>query len=156
MSRRSDFQQRVQDVYLLPVVVEDSGYPAQSSTSTLQVRVCSCGAGGSVLSCSAEAILLPVGLSTGALMAILLCVALLIGTEHTAASSTSTAHSPDNTHREEHHHFWTGSNTTGAAATSPVAHWWCFNTHRSILMSSLLISSIVLLLISNTDTNICC
>ena len=79
VTRRSGFQQRVQDVYVLPVVVEDSGYPAQSSTTTLTIRVCSCEAGGSLLTCSAEAIFLPVGLSTGALMAILLCVTLLIG-----------------------------------------------------------------------------
>ncbi|XP_075871646.1 cadherin-12-like [Nelusetta ayraudi] len=78
VTRRSGFQQRLQDVYLLPVVVEDSGYPAQSSTSTLQVRVCSCGAAGSLLTCSAEAVMLPVGLSTGALLAVLLCAALLI------------------------------------------------------------------------------
>ncbi|XP_023253978.1 cadherin-12-like [Seriola lalandi dorsalis] len=78
VTRRSGFQQRLQDIYVLPVVVEDSGYPAQSSTATLTIRVCSCEAGGSLLTCSAEAIFLPVGLSTGALMAILLCVALLI------------------------------------------------------------------------------
>ncbi|XP_029309297.1 cadherin-12-like [Cottoperca gobio] len=78
VTRRTGFQQRLQDVHVLPVVVEDSGYPAQSSTATLTIRVCSCGAGGSLLTCSAEAIFLPVGLSTGALMAILLCVALLI------------------------------------------------------------------------------
>lgn len=60
------------------MVVEDSGYPAQSSTSTLSIRVCSCGPGESLLTCSAQAVVLPVGLSTGALMAILLCVALLI------------------------------------------------------------------------------
>ncbi|XP_041659398.1 cadherin-12-like [Cheilinus undulatus] len=78
VTRRSDFQRRLMDVYTLPVVVEDSGYPAQSSTTTLTIRVCSCGVGGSLLTCSAEAIFLPVGLSTGALMAILLCVALLM------------------------------------------------------------------------------
>ncbi|XP_034557952.1 cadherin-12-like [Notolabrus celidotus] len=78
VTRRSGFQRRLLDVYTLPIVVEDSGYPAQSSTSTLTIRVCSCGAGGSLLTCSAEAIFLPVGLSTGALMAILLCVALLM------------------------------------------------------------------------------
>ncbi|XP_035490724.2 cadherin-12-like [Scophthalmus maximus] len=78
VTRRSGFQRRLQDVYLLPVVVEDSGYPAQSSTATLTIRVCSCEAGGSLLTCSAQAIFLPVGFSTGALMAILLCVALLI------------------------------------------------------------------------------
>lgn len=79
VTRRSGFQWTLQDLYILPVVVEDSGYPAQSSTATLTIRVCSCEAGGSLLTCSAEAIFLPVGLSTGALMAILLCVALLIG-----------------------------------------------------------------------------
>ncbi|KAA8587604.1 hypothetical protein FQN60_016466 [Etheostoma spectabile] len=78
VTRRAGFQRRLQEVYVLPVVVEDSGYPAQSSTATLTIRVCSCGTGGSLLTCSAEAIFLPVGLSTGALMAILLCVALLI------------------------------------------------------------------------------
>ncbi|KAM9845017.1 cadherin-12-like [Aulostomus maculatus] len=78
VTRRSDFQRRLQDLYVLPVVIEDSGYPAQSSTSTLTIRVCSCGVGGSLLTCSAEAIFLPVGLSTGAGMAILLCGALLI------------------------------------------------------------------------------
>ncbi|XP_071347376.1 cadherin-12-like [Trachinotus anak] len=78
VTRRSGFQQQLQDIYVLPVVVEDSGYPAQSSTATLTIQVCSCEVGGSLLTCSAEAIFLPVGLSTGALMAILLCVALLI------------------------------------------------------------------------------
>ncbi|XP_049455347.1 cadherin-12-like isoform X2 [Epinephelus fuscoguttatus] len=77
VTRRSGFQRHLQDVYVLPVVVEDSGYPAQSSTATLTIRVCSCEARGSLLTCSAEAIFLPVGLRTGALMAILLCVALL-------------------------------------------------------------------------------
>ncbi|XP_049930752.1 cadherin-12-like isoform X3 [Epinephelus moara] len=78
VTRRSGFQRHLQDVYVLPVVIEDSGYPAQSSTATLTIRVCSCEARGSLLTCSAEAIFLPVGLRTGALMAILLCVALLI------------------------------------------------------------------------------
>ncbi|KAF3698859.1 Cadherin-12 Precursor [Channa argus] len=78
VTRHSGFQRRLQDIYMLPVVVEDSGYPAQSSTATLTIQVCSCEAGGSLLSCSAEAIFLPLGLSTGALMAILLCVGLLI------------------------------------------------------------------------------
>ncbi|KAM8838141.1 cadherin-12-like isoform 1-T2 [Synchiropus picturatus] len=76
VTRRTGFQP--QDLYLLSVVVEDSGYPAQSSTGTLTIRVCACGSGGSLLTCSAEAVFLPIGLSTGAVMAILLCVALLI------------------------------------------------------------------------------
>ncbi|XP_071402844.1 cadherin-12-like [Centroberyx affinis] len=78
VTRRLGFQRRRQDVYALPVVVEDSGYPAQSSTATLTIRVCSCEPGGFLLSCSAEAVFLPVGLSTGAVMAILLCVVILM------------------------------------------------------------------------------
>uniref|UniRef100_A0A665UCZ6 Cadherin-12 n=1 Tax=Echeneis naucrates TaxID=173247 RepID=A0A665UCZ6_ECHNA len=78
VTRRSSFQQQLQDTYVLPVVVEDSGYPAQSSTATLTIRVCSCEAGG-FLTCSAEAIFMPVDLSIGATMVILLCIALLIG-----------------------------------------------------------------------------
>ncbi|XP_029931055.1 cadherin-12a isoform X8 [Myripristis murdjan] len=78
VTRRLGFQRRVQDTYVLPVVVEDSGYPAQSSTATLTIRVCSCEPGGFLLSCSAEAVFLPVGLSTGAMMAILLCVVILM------------------------------------------------------------------------------
>ncbi|KAK7944764.1 hypothetical protein WMY93_000492 [Mugilogobius chulae] len=78
VTRRSGFLRHLQEEYLLPVLVEDSGYPAQSSTSTLTIRVCSCGTAGALLTCSAQAVVLPVGLSTGALMAILLCVALLI------------------------------------------------------------------------------
>ncbi|KAM4623668.1 LOW QUALITY PROTEIN: cadherin-12-like [Polymixia lowei] len=78
VTRRVGFQRHLQDVYVLPVVVEDSGYPAQSSTGTLSVRVCACEARGSLLSCSAEAIFLPVGLSTGAVMAVLLCGVILM------------------------------------------------------------------------------
>ncbi|KAM3605328.1 uncharacterized protein V6R79_023865 [Siganus canaliculatus] len=78
VTRRTGFQRQIQEIYGLPIVVEDSGYPAQSSTATLTIRVCSCETRGTLLTCSAEAIFLPVGLSTGALMAILLCVALLI------------------------------------------------------------------------------
>ncbi|XP_028988603.1 cadherin-12-like [Betta splendens] len=78
VTRQSGFKRHLQEAFILPVLVEDSGYPAQSSTSTLTIRVCSCETGSS-LTCSPEAIFLPVGLSTGALMAILLCVVLLTG-----------------------------------------------------------------------------
>ncbi|XP_062337290.1 cadherin-12a [Osmerus eperlanus] len=78
VTRRAGFQRRVQNVYHLPVVVEDSGYPAQSSTATLTIRVCACEPDGSLLSCTAEAIFLPMGLSTGAVMAVLLCMVILL------------------------------------------------------------------------------
>ncbi|XP_063318228.1 cadherin-12-like isoform X1 [Pelmatolapia mariae] len=79
VTRHSAFQRRLQDVYILPVVVEDSGYPAQSSTATLTIRVCSCETVGSPLTCSPVAMFLPADLSAQALLAILLSIALLIG-----------------------------------------------------------------------------
>ncbi|KAK7878039.1 hypothetical protein WMY93_031308 [Mugilogobius chulae] len=78
VTKRGGFRRRLQELYLLPVVIEDNGYPPKSSTGTLTIRVCGCGSDGSVLSCSAEAIFLPVGLSTGALIAILLCIIILL------------------------------------------------------------------------------
>ncbi|XP_019211396.1 cadherin-12 isoform X4 [Oreochromis niloticus] len=77
VTRQSAFQRRLQDVYVLPVVVEDSGYPAQSSTATLTIRVCSCETVGSLLTCSP--VFLPADLSTEALLAVLLSITLLIG-----------------------------------------------------------------------------
>lgn len=79
VTKRVGFRRRLQEIYFLPVVIEDNGYPPKSSTGTLTIRVCGCQSDGSVLSCSAEAIFLPVGLSTGALIAILLCIVILLG-----------------------------------------------------------------------------
>ncbi|XP_062844245.1 cadherin-12a [Trichomycterus rosablanca] len=78
LSRRAGFRRGEKSVYEVPVVVEDGGFPILSSTGTLTVRVCACDASGSVLNCSADAFLLPLGLSTGALLAILLCVIILL------------------------------------------------------------------------------
>ncbi|XP_037311779.2 cadherin-12-like [Pungitius pungitius] len=78
VTKRNGFRRRLQEIYLLPVVIDDNGYPPKSSTGTLTVRVCGCESNGSLLTCSAEAIFLPVGLSTGALVAILLCIIILL------------------------------------------------------------------------------
>ncbi|KAG7455066.1 hypothetical protein MATL_G00252550 [Megalops atlanticus] len=78
VTRRSGFRRRQQDLYQLPVVIEDIGYPVLSSTGTLMVRVCACDRDGRLLSCNAEAIFLPVGLSKGALIAILVCIVILL------------------------------------------------------------------------------
>ncbi|XP_056325305.1 cadherin-12 [Danio aesculapii] len=75
---RSGFKRRSQEIYHLPVVIEDGGLQTLSSTSTLTIRVCGCDTDGSLLTCSAEAIFLPVGLSTGALIAILVCIIILL------------------------------------------------------------------------------
>ncbi|XP_069816344.1 cadherin-12-like isoform X2 [Dendropsophus ebraccatus] len=77
-AQRHGYSRRDKELYLLPVVVEDSSYPIQSSTSTLTIRVCRCDSRGAILSCNVEAIFLPVGLSTGALIAILLCIIILL------------------------------------------------------------------------------
>uniref|UniRef100_A0A8C5GHQ3 Cadherin-12-like n=2 Tax=Gouania willdenowi TaxID=441366 RepID=A0A8C5GHQ3_GOUWI len=78
VTKRIGFRRRLQEIYHLPVVIDDNGYPPKSSTGTLTIRVCGCESDGSLLTCSAEAIFLPVGLSTGALIAILLCIIILL------------------------------------------------------------------------------
>ncbi|XP_029072942.1 cadherin-12 isoform X2 [Monodon monoceros] len=77
-TRRNGYSRRQQELYFLPVVIEDSSYPVQSSTNTMTIRVCRCDSDGTILSCNMEAIFLPVGLSTGALIAILLCIVILL------------------------------------------------------------------------------
>ncbi|XP_068253106.1 cadherin-12 isoform X2 [Nyctibius grandis] len=77
-TRRNGYSRRHQELYFLPVVIEDSSYPVQSSTNTMTIRVCRCDSDGTILSCNVEAIFLPVGLSTGALVAILLCIVILL------------------------------------------------------------------------------
>ncbi|XP_006634604.1 cadherin-10a [Lepisosteus oculatus] len=78
LTRRSGFSRREMSYYLLPVVISDNDYPIQSSTSTLTIRVCACDSRGNMQSCNAEALMLPAGLSTGALVAILLCIIILL------------------------------------------------------------------------------
>ncbi|XP_035758000.1 cadherin-12 isoform X2 [Egretta garzetta] len=77
-TRRNGYSRRQQELYFLPVVIEDSSYPVQSSTNTMTIRVCRCDSDGIILSCNVEAVFLPVGLSTGALIAILLCIVILL------------------------------------------------------------------------------
>uniref|UniRef100_A0AAR2IPF3 Cadherin-6 n=1 Tax=Pygocentrus nattereri TaxID=42514 RepID=A0AAR2IPF3_PYGNA len=78
LTRRSGFNRQEVSAYYLPVVISDNDYPIQSSTSTLTIRVCSCDSTGSMRSCSVDALLLSAGLSTGALVAILLCIVILL------------------------------------------------------------------------------
>ncbi|XP_040185129.1 cadherin-8 [Rana temporaria] len=78
LARHNGFNRLKQEVYLLPIVISDSGNPPMSSTSTLTIRVCGCSSDGVVQSCNAEAYVLPIGLSMGALIAILACIVLLL------------------------------------------------------------------------------
>ncbi|XP_068115875.1 cadherin-8 [Hyperolius riggenbachi] len=78
LARHNGFNRLKQEVYLLPIIISDSGSPPMSSTSTLTIRVCGCSHDGVVQSCNAEAYVLPIGLSMGALIAILACIVLLL------------------------------------------------------------------------------
>ncbi|KAG2458261.1 CADH7 protein, partial [Polypterus senegalus] len=78
LTKRSDFRRQEQSIYKLPILIVDSGTPSLSSTNTLTIRVCDCDTDGTAQSCNAEAYILPAGLSTGALIAILACVLTLL------------------------------------------------------------------------------
>nr|XP_020664992.1 cadherin-9 isoform X2 [Pogona vitticeps] len=78
ITRRNGYNRHKMSTYLLPVIIFDNDYPIQSSTGTLTIRVCACDSRGNMQSCNAEALLLPAGLSTGALIAILLCIIILL------------------------------------------------------------------------------
>ncbi|XP_026168810.1 cadherin-6-like [Mastacembelus armatus] len=78
LTRRATYSRLHQSIYLIPVVITDGDYPMQSSTGTLTVRVCTCDREGNMELCSAEALSSSPGLSTGALIAILLCAIILL------------------------------------------------------------------------------
>ncbi|XP_014013024.1 cadherin-18 [Salmo salar] len=79
IARRRRFSRLVQELYELPIVVWDGGEPALSGTSTLTLQVCPCQWNGRVQTCQDErGLLSSAGLSTGALIAILLCIVILL------------------------------------------------------------------------------
>ncbi|XP_026883240.2 cadherin-20 [Electrophorus electricus] len=77
LTRRGGWSSQTQNIYYLPIFVSDGEQPVHSSTSTLTIRVCSCDVDGNVLTCLAEASILPVNLSRGGLIAILTCIFIL-------------------------------------------------------------------------------
>ncbi|OXB57610.1 hypothetical protein ASZ78_010572 [Callipepla squamata] len=77
-TQRVGFNRQEQDVYLLPILVVDSGPPALSSTGTLTIRVCGCDSTGAIQSCNSTAYAMSATLSPGALIALLVCVLILI------------------------------------------------------------------------------
>lgn len=62
-------------VYDVPIIVTDSGNPPLSNTSVIKVKVCPCDENGD---CTAAGAVAAAGLGTGALVAILLCIVLLL------------------------------------------------------------------------------
>ncbi|XP_033841977.1 cadherin-18 [Periophthalmus magnuspinnatus] len=78
IARRRRFNHLTQELYELPIVVWDGGEPSLSGTSTLTLRVCPCQRHGRTKVCQSQAFLTSAGLSTGALIAILLCIVILL------------------------------------------------------------------------------
>ncbi|KAJ0022558.1 hypothetical protein NQD34_014692 [Periophthalmus magnuspinnatus] len=78
LTRRNSYNSLQMSVYYVPVVISDGDFPMQSSTSTLTVKVCTCDREGNMKLCNVEAMTARAGLSTGALVAILLCVIILL------------------------------------------------------------------------------
>ncbi|XP_051878796.1 cadherin-7-like [Pristis pectinata] len=78
LTRTAGFNRREQAVYLLPILIEDNGTPPLSSTNTLTVLVCKCSNNGVGQLCNTEAFLLPAGLSTGALVAVIVCILMIL------------------------------------------------------------------------------
>lgn len=78
LTQRNGYNSLQKSVHHVPVVISDGDFPMQSSTGTLTVRVCSCDREGNMKLCNAEALTARAGLSTGALVAILLCVIILL------------------------------------------------------------------------------
>ncbi|TRY99218.1 hypothetical protein DNTS_002496 [Danionella cerebrum] len=77
-TRRSGFGRMHKSIHLVSVVISDGHFPMQSSTGTLTIRVCTCDRNGNMEMCNAEALSSSAGLSTGALVAILLCILILL------------------------------------------------------------------------------
>ncbi|XP_048018652.1 cadherin-6 isoform X2 [Megalobrama amblycephala] len=77
-TRRSGFGRMHKSTHLVAVVIADGNFPIQSSTGTLTIRVCTCDRDGNMEMCNAEALASSAGLSTGALVAILLCILILL------------------------------------------------------------------------------
>ncbi|XP_035199907.1 cadherin-22 isoform X2 [Oxyura jamaicensis] len=77
-TQRVGFNRQEQDVYLLPILVVDSGPPPLSSTGTLTIRICGCDSNGAIQSCNSTAYAMSATLSPGALIALLVCVLILI------------------------------------------------------------------------------
>lgn len=62
-------------IYDVPIIITDSGNPPKSSTSILKVKVCQCDINGD---CTDADRIVGAGLGTGAIIAILLCIIILL------------------------------------------------------------------------------
>jgi cadherin 4 type 1 (R-cadherin) len=71
-------------IYTVPVIITDSGNLPMSNTSYLRVKVCQCDQHGD---CVDMERIIAAGLGTGAIIAILICIIVMLG-EHALRSDT--------------------------------------------------------------------
>lgn len=62
-------------IYKIPIIITDSGNLPMSNTSYLRVKVCQCDINGD---CTDQQHIMAAGLGTGAIIAILLCIIILL------------------------------------------------------------------------------
>lgn len=62
-------------IYEIPIIITDSGNLPMSNTSYLRVKVCQCDINGD---CTDQQHIMAAGLGTGAIIAILLCIIILL------------------------------------------------------------------------------
>lgn len=62
-------------IYEVPIIITDSGNPPKSNISILRVKVCQCDSNGD---CTDVDRIVGAGLGTGAIIAILLCIIILL------------------------------------------------------------------------------
>lgn len=78
-------------VYDVPIIVTDSGNPPLSNTSIIKVKVCPCDENGD---CTTIGAVVAAGLGTGAIVAILVCIVILLSEYGRALQAHSTQGCP--------------------------------------------------------------
>ncbi|NXI36685.1 CAD19 protein, partial [Galbula dea] len=75
---KSGYSRQEQFSFYLPILIEDNGTPALTSTNTLTITVCDCDTEVNLFYCRYGAFLYAIGLSTEALVAVLACILILL------------------------------------------------------------------------------
>ncbi|KAM4704997.1 cadherin-7-like [Rhinophrynus dorsalis] len=78
LTLRNDFSHQENPLFYLPIIINDNGTPSLSSTNTLTIGVCDCDIDGNTKSCKYAGFLFYLGLNSGAVTAISVCVLLIL------------------------------------------------------------------------------
>jgi hypothetical protein len=98
MSLKIGFLER--GIYEIPIIVTDSGNLPMSNTSYLRVKVCQCDMNGA---CTDHKPIIGAGMGTGAIIAILLCIIILLSECLRYAHMGSTHTGLARTHKTPHY-----------------------------------------------------